>query len=88
MRDSMIETARQDPTSVYRIIVRGHVGPTWEDWFDGFTIAAQKDGNTHLTGEVPDQAALFGLLRKVQNLGLPLVSVKQATKEEGDEAAN
>jgi len=82
MRDRIVETARQDPTSVYRITVRGHVGPTWEDWFDGFTVAAQKDGNTHLTEQVSDQAALFGLLRKVQNLGLPLISVVQLTEEE------
>ena len=69
-------------TPVYRVTVGGHLGQNWKDWFDGFTITPQDDGNTSLIGRAVDQAALFGLLRKVQNLGLPLISVSQLTEEE------
>jgi hypothetical protein len=60
---------------VYQIRVEGHLGQQWMDWFDGLTITLEKDGDTLLTGLVVDQAALHGLLKKVRDLGLPLVSV-------------
>ena len=47
----------------------------WVDWFEGLTITLEEDGDTLLTGSVVDQAALFGLLRRVRDLGLPLVSI-------------
>ena len=60
---------------VYEIRVRGHLGEQWADWFDGMTIEREADGTSRLTGSLADQAALHGLLRKVRDLGLPLISV-------------
>lgn len=62
---------------VYQIRVRGHIGPQWTDWFEGLTIALEDNGDTLLSGPVVDQAALHGLLRKVRDLGMPMVSVIQ-----------
>ena len=60
---------------VYQIRIKGHLGSQWTDWFEGLTITLEEDGDTLLTGPVIDQAALHGLLKKVRDLGLPLVSV-------------
>jgi len=60
---------------VYEIRIEGHLDQQWTDWFDGMTITLEEDGKTLLTGLVVDQAALHGLLKKVRDLGLPLVSV-------------
>jgi hypothetical protein len=60
---------------VYQIRIKGHLGQQWIDWFDGLSITLEEDGDTLLTGLVIDQAALYGLLKKVRDLGLPLVSV-------------
>jgi hypothetical protein len=60
---------------VYQIRIKGHLGDQWSDWFGGLTINLESNGETLLTGPVADQAALHGLLRKVRDLGLPLVSV-------------
>ncbi|MCK6626848.1 MAG: hypothetical protein L6R45_16945 [Anaerolineae bacterium] len=62
---------------VYQIRLTGHLGHQWTDWFGGLTITLETNGDTLLTGPVADQAALFGLLRKVRDLGLPLVEVIQ-----------
>ena len=63
--------------SIYRIRVKNHLGSDWEHWFDGFTITHHGDGVTVLTGEVVDQSALYGLLQKLQNLNLALLSVQK-----------
>ena len=60
---------------VYQIRIKGHLGREWEDWFEGFTLTAMENGETLLTGPVVDQAALYGLLRKVRDVGMPLLSV-------------
>jgi hypothetical protein len=60
---------------VYQIRIKGHLGSQWADWFEGFTITLEDNGDTLLTGRVIDQAALHGLLKKVRDLGMPLVSV-------------
>jgi hypothetical protein len=66
-----------DPTDAaqYQIRVRGHLASRWADWFDGMTLTRNEDGTTVLHGTVADQSALHGLLRKLNDLGLPLVSV-------------
>jgi len=60
---------------IYQIRIEGHLRREWTDWFEGLTITLEEDGNTLLTGAVVDQAALYGLLKKVRDLGMPLVSV-------------
>jgi hypothetical protein len=63
-----------DQPMVYQIRIKGHLGPRWTEWFGGLTITLEDDGNSLLTGRVEDQAALHGLLRKVRDLGMPLIS--------------
>ena len=60
---------------IYQIRLKGHLGRHWTDWFDGLTITLEENGETLLTGPVTDQAALHGLLKKVRDLGMPLLSV-------------
>src|SRR5574339_635656 len=60
---------------VYQIRIRGHLSLQWMEWFDGLTITLEEDGNTLLSGPVIDQAALHGILKKVRDLGMPLLSV-------------
>ena len=74
MRHKMIAT----PTSnakVYEIRLQGHLEAHWVKWFDGLAITLDENGNTLLSGPVEDQAALHGLLKKVRDLGMPLISV-------------
>ncbi len=66
-----------DRPVVYQIRVKGHLDSSWSDWFDGLTITPEASGETLLSGPVVDQAALHGLLKKVRDLGLPLLLVKQ-----------
>ena len=61
----------------YQIKIEGHLGRQWTDWFEGLTITLEDNGETLLTGPVIDQAALYGLLKKVRDLGLPLISVNR-----------
>ena len=63
-----------DEAMVYQIRIKGHLGPRWADWFGDVSITLEDNGETLLTGPVVDQAALYGLLRKVRDLGMPLIS--------------
>jgi len=67
--------AAPDQSNVYEIRIKGHLGREWTDWFDGLVIELEDNGDTLLTGALVDQAALHGLLRRVRDLGIPLVSV-------------
>lgn len=71
-------------TVVYQIRIRGHLDSRWTDWFDGLTITLEEGGDTLLTGPVIDQAALHGLLKKVRDLGMPLVSVSPVKPGQAD----
>src|SRR5258708_31012916 len=62
-------------TALYRIRVEGHVGPEWSEWFDGLTITSDAKNETILTGLVVDQAALYGILNKIHDLGIALLEV-------------
>ena len=68
-----------DPTQppVYQIRVQGHLDSAWGDWFAGLVVTLEENGDTLLTGPVVDQAALHGLLRKVRDLGMPLLSINR-----------
>ncbi len=69
---------------VYQIRIKGHLGTQWTDWFGGLTIMLEDNGETLLTGPVVDQAALHGLLKKVRDLGMPLVSVSPVGPSQAD----
>jgi hypothetical protein len=69
---------------VYQIRIEGHLSPQWTDWLGGVTVTLEDNGETLLTGPVVDQAALYGLLRKVRDLGLPLVSVIRVEPGQAD----
>jgi len=78
-----IKTDPGKPT-VYQIRIKGHLGRDWKNWFGGLTITLEEDGDTLLTGPVVDQAALHGLLKKVRDLGMPLVSVSPLEHNQAD----
>jgi hypothetical protein len=73
------------PAASYVIRVEGHLAPEWADWFEGLTVRCHSDGTTTLSGPIKDQAALQGVLLKVRDLGLALVSVNpiESSPEEG-----
>jgi len=71
-----------DQPSVYRIRVKGHVDAAWSDWFDGFTVTHEPNGETTLIGSVVDQSALQGVLLRIGNLGLPLLAVNRIVPNE------
>ncbi len=73
-----------DQPMIYQIRIKGHLDPRWEEWFDGLTITLEEAGDTLLTGPVVDQAALHGLLRKVRDLGMPLLSVNRVAPGQAD----
>jgi hypothetical protein len=75
MADSTSPGTQPVQPPVYQIRVQGHLGCQWTDWFEHMTIRQEDNGETTVTGPVVDQAALHGVLRKVRDLGLPLVSV-------------
>lgn len=60
---------------IYHIRVEGHLGESWSPWFQGMAIRHEETGDTVLSGALPDQAALHGVLMKIRDLGLPLVEV-------------
>jgi hypothetical protein len=63
----------------YRIRIRGHLNPAWATWFDDLTVTQADDGTTTLTGPVVDEAALYGLLNRLRDLGAPLLAVECLT---------
>ena len=76
-------TNRSEPM-VYQIRLKGRLGGQWTDWFGGLFITLEENGDTLLTGAVVDQAALHGLLKKVRDLGMPLISVNRARPDQAD----
>jgi hypothetical protein len=72
------------PTMVYQIRIKGHLGDQWTEWFGGVTITLETNGNTLLRCTGIDQAALHGLLKKVRDLGMPLISVNRIDPEQAN----
>jgi len=75
MSETHALTEYHDESGLYEIRLKGHLNDRWANWFEGLTITLEDNGDTLLTGPVVDQAALHGLLKKVRDLGMPLVSV-------------
>ena len=73
---------------LYQIRIQGHLGSEWADWFGGLSVTLQDNGDTLLSGPVVDQAALHGLLRKVRDLGMPLISVNRLQLGQTEESAS
>ena len=72
---SEISTGPHHHPGRYEIRLKGHLGTRWAAWFDGLTLTHDSDGTTIIHGPIADQAALYGLLQKTRDLGLPLISV-------------
>ena len=81
MANTRDPTTDSDKPLIYQIRIQGQLGRQWTDWFGGLTITRDDDGNTLLTGAVVDQAALHGLLKKVRDLGIPLLAVNQVAPD-------
>ncbi len=75
MGDNQTFDEKDNQYQRYEIRLKGHLDDRWAEWFEGLTVTLEEDGDTLLTGLVIDQATLHGLLKKVRDLGLPLVSV-------------
>jgi hypothetical protein len=73
-----------DEAGQYEIRVHGHLDHHWADWFEGMTLTLEQNGDTLICGQVVDQAALFGLLRKVRDTGMRLVSVQRVVDRRVD----
>lgn len=82
--DEHLPTTDSGESAVYQIRIKGQLGAQWGAWFDGMTITQTANGETLITGLVADQAALYGLLRKVRDLGLPLLAVSCSESERAD----
>jgi len=86
MSNKLEPKANSDQPLVYQIRIKGHLSHQWTDWFEGLTITLEEDGDTLLTGPVIDQAALHGLLKKVRDLGMPLVSINPVEHGQPDQS--
>jgi hypothetical protein len=81
----------QQPDSsypAYAIKLQGHLSESWAEWFEGLAFTHEADGSTTLSGEVADQAALHGLLKKIRDLGLPLLAVNRVDLDHGQTSLN
>ena len=79
MSETHAATEDHDEPGLYEIRIKGHLDDRWAAWFEGLTLTLEDNGDTLLTGPVVDQAALHGLLRKVRDLAMPLVSVTRVS---------
>lgn len=86
MSDTFLPPEHYDGPTMYEIRVKGHLDDQWAEWFDGLNLTHDSDGTTILAGPVVDQAALHGVLRKVRNLALPLVSVIRVDRDQPDDS--
>ncbi|MCP4935633.1 MAG: hypothetical protein GY927_15855 [bacterium] len=82
----MSELQLEPAGEIYEIKLKGRLNKSWADWFDGVAFTYESDGTTTLTGEVIDQAALYGLLKKVRDLGVQLISVNRVGFNKVDSA--
>jgi hypothetical protein len=81
---SEMASSDQHRAGQYEIRLKGHLKPRWAAWFDGLSLSLNSDGTTTIHGFVADQAALHGLLQKVRDIGVPLISVTQVEPDQPD----
>ncbi len=86
MSEKHASTKDHSESGIYVIRIRGHLDKKWADWFEGLIITLEDNGDTLLTGPVVDQAALHGLLKKVRDLGMPLVSICPLKNGQADQS--
>lgn len=86
MSETYSSTGDQNEPGYYEIRIKGHLDDQWTGWFEGLTLTFEETGDTLLTGLVTDQAALQGLLKKVRDLGMPLISVNPVNPGQANEA--
>ena len=84
MSETHASAADHYEPGLYEIRIKGHLADRWVDWFGGLTITLEDNGDTLLTGPVVDQAALHGVLKKVRDLGMPLLSVNRVQPGQAD----
>ncbi len=84
MSNKIISEIDPEQSMIYQIRIKGHLGREWDEWFEGLNLTALENGETLLTGPVIDQAALYGLLRKVRDVGMPLLSVVCVKPEQAE----
>ncbi len=84
MSETQASTGDYPGAGQYEIRLKGHLASRWSAWFDGLTLTRESDGHTLIEGPVVDQAALHGLLQKVRDTGLPLVSVRYSETDPSD----
>lgn len=82
MGDTASPPGRHDEPTLYEIRIKGWLDDRWAEWFEGLSLTYDSDGTTILAGPVVDQAALYGMLRKVRDLALPLISVIRVDREQ------
>ena len=82
MSDEIKEILNQKTNQNYQIRIKGHLGAQWSEWFNGMTITLENNGDTLLTGIITDQSELHGLLKKIRDLGMPLISIAEINSDE------
>ncbi len=78
---SYLHVMQADDSTEYEIRVKGHLDARWSAWFDGLSLTREPDGTTVIAGPVVDQAALHGLLQKLRDVGMPLISITQVSRD-------
>jgi hypothetical protein len=86
MSDKQTFDEKYNQQQCYEIRIKGHLDDRWAEWFEGLTVKLEEDGNTLLSGPVVDQAALYGLLKKIRDLGLPLLSIIPVERGQADQS--
>jgi len=84
MSETHVTASEHDKPWQCELRIKGHLDDRWADWFEGLTITLEENGDTLLAGQVVDQAALHGLLKKVRDLGMPLISVMGVEPDQAD----
>jgi hypothetical protein len=87
MENKTISSSHPKAPKIYQIRIQGHFNPQWQGWFDGFTLSAHDSGDTLLTGAIVDQSALHGVLRKIRDLGIPLISLSVLSSNTNDDVS-